>query len=135
MSSFRIDPATGELVFPELGVKLPRMSAWQTVPEVLRKLAGPDRDMRTGWIWRTIQALQFEGHPAGLASGECEPPVRPTEEECQQKIKVLTAALEAQLGVSLGRRGEAYFPWGSAYCGYDPKGGFTSAGINYTYRR
>jgi len=145
VSAFRIDPPTGHLVFPQLGVTLERMSQWKAMPEELRKLAGPDRDKRTGWIWRSISSLEFQSHSVGLMLGyrserletlyfSLAGPAWPTEAECRQEVQVLTKAMEAQLGVSLGTRGSAKFKWGNVYCSYDPKGGFTSAGINYGFR-
>jgi hypothetical protein len=50
-----------------------------------------------------------------------------------EEVTILGKAIEAQLHTSLEPDGSRQYPWGSLYCLYDPKGGATSAGINYTF--
>lgn len=145
---FRIDVETGSLFFPDLKVSIERLSRAKALPAVFHFMLGPVNDMRTGWFWRNLSPLTFEGHPVGMMLGYHDSRLEmlywslisgsdgwPSYEECMAEEKVLRSALEAQLGVPFRSPGEAQFAWGNVYCSYDPKGGFTSAGINYTFFR
>jgi len=145
-SSFQIDPKTGDLVFEHGTVVLARLSNWRSVPTSFKVLMGPERDMRTGWKWRGISPLQFEGEAIAMSLGYHDdrlemvnfsllPPdgASPWDGDPVEEEKVLRRLVEASLGIPLSERGTAQYKWGSVYCGYDPKSMETSAGINYTF--
>lgn len=99
--------------------------------------------MRTGWIWRNVNPLAFGGLAVGTMLGFHDQGLETlyfsviadregqlSEPERMEEVKMLTRVLEQQLGIKL-ENGQARFEWGTAYCSYDPKGGFTSVGLNY----
>ena len=146
MTAFHIDPATGDLVFPEAGVRIRRFSKWKELPDAVLPLAGPALDMKTGWNWRRLTGISFQELPVGAMLGYhndrlemfnfgliSESEGWPTQEEAMEEERVLQAALAQHLGVPLDSRGQAQFPWGAAFCAFHPKDQATTAGVNYTY--
>ncbi len=142
--SFSIDPDCGSLIFEPGNVFLTRLSHWRAIPESFSALLGPDRDMRTGWIWRSLSPVIYQGHSVALALGYHNDRLEmidfsllratagwPTQEESMEEVKILRAAIEAQLATTLDSTGTRKFPWGGVYCMFDPRSGATSAGINY----
>ena len=119
------------------------------MPESLTSLMGPANEMRTGWIWRRLSPLKFEGNTVGILLGyhdgrlemfyfsllcdRADPAGWPSEKECLADLQILRPALEGQLGVRLDARGCTQFPWGGVSCSYDPKGGSSDVTINYMF--
>jgi hypothetical protein len=145
MTPFRINPTTGDLEFFELSATICPLSKWKHFPEQLRLLAGPENDMRTGWVWKKLSPLSFGGLPVAMALGYHDRRLEmlyfsviteskdwPTYEESTAELASLTPVMEQQLGIDL-KYGQAQLKWGCAFCSYDLKGGFTSAGLNYTH--
>ena len=108
--------------------------------------------MGTGYSWLYLQGLSFGGKPCWLdlcflrfffgsrldaASFSVHlgampiEPHWPSREEMDAELAFMRVELRRQLGEDRSFEGDEKFPWGGAWCSYDPRSDTASGGVRY----
>jgi hypothetical protein len=151
------DAADGSILIGGFASRIGAGLRTTQLPEDLASLVISRRDMGTGWTWTTFAETTLEGHPCELSLGAFHgtlsevswsvsvadgqyaggwPSPETTAKEIDLLIGILTRAFgPGQLpGRGSGERARygRDFPWGSVWCGLDPRAGTSSSGLRYT---
>lgn len=147
ISSVRIDPATGSLVFAELNLQVPFLTRWKAFPGVLKQaICGAERPCM-GWTSHHIGRFWFEGHEVvltfsflhlelksvyfGLIEDEPVSEAGGSDRYSPEAQRILQEAFESQLGIKLVKGGFTDLVWGNVVCDMHPKDGVLVAGIHH----
>jgi hypothetical protein len=144
-----IDPATGALELAGV-IRLAPWSGKRAARVALAPFIRAEQDMGTGYSWLYAAGFSFGGTRCwldlcflrGLFGSRLESahfsvhlgelpaaPQWPSREEMDAEIVFMRTELQRQLGRSFDKDEE--FPWGGAWCSYDPRSDTARSGVRY----
>ena len=146
-TSFRIDPATGSVLFDGTEAAVLNNASKDSIAAALSKHLKSVQDLGNGYEWLYFHDLSFGGKPATISVCFFQGKVRelrwntnlrpnaadnswPTRDECNKEIEFVLGVLRSSLSRRLSN-GSEKFPWGLVWCEYNERDGFASSGLRY----
>ena len=149
-SALTIDPATGALELAGL-TRLAPWSGKRAARAALAPFIRAEQDMGTGYRWLYLEGFSFGGRPCWLdlcfqrrlfgwrlESAHIKVDFRtdpaPGQWASREEMEAELVFMRAELCRQLGRTFDAdeKFPWGGAWCNYDPRSDTAGSGVRYT---